>query len=60
MECPKCNKKIEFVWVISKCQQRGWLKGNNIDIYDSVDEILEPLIIECPECGNDIQKYIKE
>jgi len=60
MKCQKCKKEIEFVWVISRCQQKGWLKDNKIDEYDSVDEILDTIIIECPECGNDIKKYIKE
>ena len=60
MKCPKCRKEIEMVWIISKCQQRGWLKGKKIDNYDSVDEVLDTTSIECPECGSDIKKYIKE
>jgi len=61
MKCPKCKKEIERVNVYSECRQTAWLKGNKIDTYDSVEEVLDTTTgIECPECGEDIKKYIKE
>jgi DNA-directed RNA polymerase subunit RPC12/RpoP len=60
MKCPKCKKEIDSVRIYSQCYQVGELKDNKIINYGSVEEILETLGIECPECSEDITKHIEE
>ena len=60
MKCPKCNKEIEYVNVISKCWQKAQLEGNKITNYGSVEEVSDTQFIECPECLEKITKYIKQ
>ena len=61
-QCPKCKAKLDNVNVYSQCLQCGELDGNKVDSYrrSSVEEVLETLAIECPECGADITKLIEE
>jgi Zn finger protein HypA/HybF involved in hydrogenase expression len=59
MICPKCEKEITHVNVISECWQQGTLDGNKIISYGSV-EVLETIEIECPECHADIRDYVEE
>lgn len=60
MKCPKCKKQISYVNIISNCWQKAYLKGNKITEYDSIEDVLDTLFIECPECQAKITKYIKE
>ena len=60
MKCPKCKKEIDYVNVYSECVQHGELEGNNIKEYGAVDEILETLDIECPECTASIKDVVGE
>jgi len=61
MKCPKCKKKIEWVRVYGECWQRGELKksSNEIEYYDSVEEITEITDIECPECNASIIDFVE-
>ena len=63
MKCPKCNKKIKNVNVISECRQKATVdkKGNIID-YGELEEILETVKIEHRDndCFADISNIIKE
>lgn len=60
MKCPRCGKEITMVNVISYCWQKGYLKGNKIVDYGSIEEILDRSKLECPECFTDISVYIEE
>jgi len=59
-KCPKCKKEIDKVNVISECWQKAELVKNKIVDYDSIEETIKTIKIECPECYKDISKYIKE
>jgi hypothetical protein len=61
MRCPNCKKIIETVNVYSQCYQKACIddKGNVSD-YGSVEEILETMAIECPECAEDLTKLCTE
>jgi hypothetical protein len=61
MICPKCEKEITHVNVISGCWQKGTLEddSNKINCYGSV-EVLETSEIECPECYADISDSVEE
>lgn len=61
-KCPLCNKGIDYVRVISNCWQKATLKEgtNQIDEYSEVKDIFDTTLIECPECNEDITKYIEE
>lgn len=61
MECPKCKTKLDHVHVFSQCWQKAQVdeKGNVSD-YGSVEEVLETLAIECPECSEDITNLCTE
>lgn len=59
MKCPKCEKEIEEVNVISSCWQKATLRGNKIDEYGSVEDILDTIKIECPECLENISKFVR-
>lgn len=54
MKCPECKNEIEHVNVISKCWQKATLEGNKMIDYGSVEDVLETLAVECPECSADI------
>jgi len=60
MKCPECKKEIDHVRVYSECLQIGALEGNKITDYGLVEEILETQGIECPECNEDITKYVEK
>jgi len=62
MKCPKCKTEIEYVRVYSQCYQNAYFKEgtNKIEDYHSVEEILETLAIECPECDEDIINEVEE
>jgi Zn finger protein HypA/HybF involved in hydrogenase expression len=60
MQCPGCKKQISRVNVYSECYQHGYLEGNKIASYGSVEEILETVAIECPECGHDLEPLVEE
>ncbi len=65
MECPKCNKKIETVFVISNYTQKcglGGKKGNELVDYQEVhsDPIGATNAIICPECDKDISEFVEE
>lgn len=62
MKCPKCNKEIDKVVVVSECWQYGRLKDDSNEIidYGSVESIDITLHIDCPECLKDIRKYLEE
>lgn len=60
MRCPFCNKEIERVIVYSECYQYGYLSGKAIIDYGSVQEVLETIDIECPECGNSLKGLVEE
>jgi len=59
MKCPKCKKEINQVNIVNECWQKAGInkKGKIVD-YGSIEEILEPVKIECPECFDDISQYI--
>lgn len=58
-KCPECGAELERVNVISECWQKAELKGDKITDYGSVEDILDTLYVECPECQAKITKYIK-
>ncbi len=60
MKCPKCKKGLENVNVYSEALQIAELNDNSIISYGSVEEIFETLRIECPFCGKEITKLIKD
>lgn len=60
MRCPNCKQEIEHVNVYSQCLQFAELKGKRIANFGVVEEILETLGIECPECQADITKEVTE
>lgn len=55
MICPSCKKEIKFVWIYSQCRQKGTLKGNTVDNFGAVEEVLETMAVECPECSNEVE-----
>lgn len=59
MNCPRCKKGIDQVNIISECWQKADLKGNKIEDYNSIEEILETKKVECPECFEDIADSIE-
>jgi hypothetical protein len=61
MKCPNCKAEITRVNVYSQCIQQADVDENGkIEFYDSVDEILETLDIECRECAKSIKDIIQE
>lgn len=61
MQCPKCKAIINTVNVYSQCYQKASLNDEGIvSDYGSVEEILETMAIECPECAEDITKICTE
>lgn len=60
MKCPKCKKEINQVVVTSECWQYGELEGNKIKDYGSVEEILNTIDVDCPECGESIKDAVEE
>jgi hypothetical protein len=62
MKCPKCGKDIERVIVVSQCWQYGQLAENSNKIveYGSVENITDTILIECPECSQDIMKEVEQ
>ncbi len=62
MICPKCNKDIDSVWVISEYTQRGKLEGNKIVGYDNIKHgpVGNTIQILCPKCDEDILDYVDE
>ena len=61
MKCPECKKEISYVRVYSECWQKGHLKENRIEKYSPVNTEnigYDITGIGCPECGEDIGKYI--
>lgn len=58
--CPSCNELLERVNVYSECYQKAALNGNKIIDYDSVEEILKTVGIECPNCGYDLKGDVIE
>lgn len=59
-KCPKCGKEITSVNVISNCWQKAELEGNKIVDWGSLEDILDTLFIECPECQAQITKHIEQ
>lgn len=61
MKCPKCNKEIDEVIVVSLCSQTAPLvEGTNeIAEYNNLN-VESTLYIQCPECYKRITRYIKE
>ena len=65
MKCPKCKKELEYVNVLSRCWQKGYLKETKDDFIGEIDdyvfmEITETTDLECPECFEYITKFIRE
>ena len=61
MLCPKCNKEIKYVNVISQCWGKGHLLEDTNEITDyALEEIEKTLFIECPECQERITEGVKE
>jgi len=61
MKCPKCNKEIEKVTVISESWQRADIDENGkITDYGSTEMEGDTERIECPECSGDIRSHITE
>ncbi len=58
MKCPNCKKEIEKVRVYSEAWQWATLKGKEIDEYGSIEEVLETICVECPECNTEIDDSI--
>ena len=59
MKCPKCKKEINWVYVFKEFKSRGHLEGNKIVNYN-LQEPINTIAIECPECGEDISAVIDE
>jgi len=59
-ECPGCHQQLTFVVVVSKCWQKGYLKGAMVVDYGEVEEIEETDSIECPECQADLTGRVTE
>ena len=61
-KCAIYNKEIDYARVISNCWQKATLKKgtNQTDEYSEVKDIFDTTLIECPECNEDITKYIEE
>lgn len=61
MICPHCKQEIARVRVYSECWQYGYLKGNEIVDYGSVEDIGETtLAILCDECQEDISDVVAQ
>lgn len=60
MICKHCKKEINRVNAYSECWQKCELEGNKITDWGSVEEVLETVGIECPECGGDLSKEVEE
>lgn len=62
MQCPKCKKEIEKVYVVSDYTQEGVLKGNKITDYNDVpfSAIGTTNAILCPLCDSDISNSVEE
>jgi len=66
MRCPKCKTDIDKVKVTSKCWQWGYLEPEDsldpkkIKEYGSVEDILDTLKIECPNCGANLTHIVEE
>jgi len=58
--CPECKKKMNRVYVYSQCRQIGEVRGTRIVDYGTVDEVLETLGIECPNCAADLMGLLGE
>ena len=59
MKCPKCNKEISWVYVFREFKARGLLEGNEIVNYN-LQEPIDTIAIECPECSKDISEAVEE
>lgn len=60
MKCPKCNKEIDKVRVYRECWQWGFLYGSIHTDSGGVNAYGKIYGMECPECGQDIQKFIEQ
>ena len=61
MICPHCTHEITKVRVYVECWEYGFLEGNRITSYGSVEDIGETsLAIICEECDEDITHAIDE
>lgn len=61
MKCPNCNKELTRVNVISECWQKADVDSKGrITNHWGVEEILDTLNIECPECYADISVVIQQ
>ena len=61
MRCPHCGHEISWVRVYSECWQYGFLEGNRIVDYGSIEDIGETILaIVCDECQEDIGDVIEQ
>ena len=60
MRCPDCTRTIERVRVYSECWQIGWLDGQRIVDYESIEEITTTIAVRCWECNADVRELIEE
>lgn len=59
MKCPKCKKEISKVGITTGHWQQGKLEGNRVVKYGEGNYIDDSMVIECPECLEDITESIK-
>lgn len=57
--CPRCGQGIIEVRVYSEAYQLGTLDGNTIVRYGEIEDITDPVAIECPLCDGDLTRDIE-
>ena len=61
MICPNCKAEITRVCVYFECWEYGFLEGNRITSYGSIEDVGEAAVaIVCEECDEDITDAIKK
>jgi hypothetical protein len=61
MRCPNCKVEISRVRVYSECWEYGFLEGNTIVAYGSIEDVSEtPTAMVCDECEEDIGHAIEQ
>ena len=60
MICPYCHEEIDYVVVRSEGWQKGFLEGNRINNYGTVEEMYSTIDIECPKCQHSLMSDVIE
>ncbi len=57
MKCPICKKEIDYVDMITKSLQKGYLNGTELLNVEHL-ETIEIIKVKCPLCKGDLTRRV--